>query len=148
MNEQTPVKGYKVFNPDWTCRGFQYVCPGTFEEAVIPSTCNAGFHFCLKAADCFNYYDFDPKNKVAEVIALGDVDCRGDKCCTNKIQIVREVPWSELLEIVNTGKGCSGLCNSGDCNSGNRNSGDCNSGDCNKSSFSFRFPLFLGTNRK
>ena len=131
MNEQTPVKGYKVFNPDWTCRGFQYVCPGTFEEDVIPSTCNAGFHFCLKAADCFNYYDFDPKNKVAEVIALGDVDCRGDKCCTNKIQIVREVPWSELLEIVNTGKGCSGLCNSGNRNSGNRNSGNRNSGDCN-----------------
>ena len=144
MNEQTPVKGYKVFNPDWTCRAFQYVCPGTFEEAVIPSTCNAGFHFCLKAADCFNYYDFDAKNKVAEVIALGDVDCRGDKCCTNKIQIVREVPWSELLEIVNTGKGCSGLCNSGnrnsgnwnsgDWNSGNRNSGNRNSGDCNSGS--------------
>ena len=131
MNEQTPVKGYKVFNPDWTCRAFQYVCPGTFEEAVIPSTCNAGFHFCLKAADCFNYYDFDAKNKVAEVIALGDVDCRGDKCCTNKIQIVREVPWSELLEIVNTGKGCSGLCNSG-----NRNSGNWNSGDWNKTNFS------------
>ena len=131
MNEQTPVKGYKVFNPDWTCRAFQYVCPGTFEEAVIPSTCNAGFHFCLKAADCFNYYDFDAKNKVAEVIALGDVDCRGDKCCTNKIQIVREVPWSELLEIVNTGKGCSGLCNSG-----NWNSGDWNSGVANKCDYS------------
>ena len=131
MNEKERVKGYKVFNPDWTCKSFQYTCPGTFEENVIPSTCKTGFHFCQKAADCFNYYSFDTKNKVAEVIALGDVDCRGDKCCTNKIQIVREVPWAELLEIVNTGKGCSGLCNSGDCNSG-----DCNSGDCNKTNFS------------
>ena len=24
MNEQNTVKGYKVFDPDWTCRGFQY----------------------------------------------------------------------------------------------------------------------------
>ena len=28
------VKGYKVFNPDWTCRGKQYSCPGNFEEDV------------------------------------------------------------------------------------------------------------------
>ena len=131
MNEKERIKGYKVFNPDWTCRSFQYTCPGTFEENVIPSTCKTGFHFCQKAADCFKYYSFDAKNKVAEVIALGDVDCSGDKCCTNKIQIVREVPWSELLEIVNTGKWCSGLCNSGDCNSGDCNSGNCNSGNCN-----------------
>ena len=131
MNEKERIKGYKVFNPDWTCRSFQYTCPGTFEENVIPSTCKTGFHFCQKAADCFKYYSFDAKNKVAEVIALGDVDCSGDKCCTNKIQIVREVPWSELLEIVNTGKWCSGLCNSGDCNSGDCNSGNCNSGNRN-----------------
>jgi hypothetical protein len=26
------VKGYKVFNSDWTCRDKQYTCPGTFEE--------------------------------------------------------------------------------------------------------------------
>ena len=136
MNEQTPVKGYKVFNPDWTCRGFQYTCPGAFEEDVTPSVCDRGFHFCLKASDCFNYYGFDPKNKVAEVIALGEVSSKGDKFCTNKIQIVREVPWSELLEIVNTGKGCSGLCNSGDWNSGDRNSGNRNSGDWNKTNFS------------
>ena len=28
------VRGYKVFNPDWTCRGKQYSCPGAFEEDV------------------------------------------------------------------------------------------------------------------
>lgn len=26
------VKGYKVFNPDWTCRGFQYEVGKIFEE--------------------------------------------------------------------------------------------------------------------
>ena len=125
------VKGYKVFNPDWTCKGKQYTCPGTFEEDVNPSVCNVGMHFCKNAADCFRYYDFDPNNHVAEAIAHGTVAENGNKCATNKLEIVREIPWAEVLEIVNTGKACTGRCNSGDWNSGNRNSGNWNSGDCN-----------------
>ena len=125
------VKGYKVFNPDWTCKGKQYTCPGTFEEHVNPSVCNVGMHFCKNAADCFSYYDFDPNNHVAEVIAHGTVAEGEDKCATNKLEIVREIPWAEVLEIVNTGKACTGRCNSGNRNSGNCNSGDWNSGNRN-----------------
>ena len=125
------VKGYKVFNPDWTCKNKQYTCPGTFEEDVNPSVCNVGMHFCKNAADCFRYYDFDPNNHVAEVIAHGTVAEGEDKCATNKLEIVREIPWAEVLEIVNTGKACTGRCNSGNWNSGNYNSGDCNSGNYN-----------------
>ncbi len=128
---KTMVKGYKVFNPDWTCKGKQYTCPGTFEEDVNPSVCNVGMHFCKNAADCFRYYDFDPNNHVAEVIAHGTVAEGEDKCATNKLEIVREIPWAEVLEIVNTGKACTGRCNSGDWNSGNRNSGNWNSGNRN-----------------
>ena len=136
MSETGVVKGFKVFNPDWTCRNKAYTCPGKFEEDVTPSVCDEGMHFCKKAADCFNYYRFDPENKVAEVVAYGTVAEDGDKCCTDKLEIVREIPWAELLEIVNTGKGCTGLCNSGNRNSGDCNSGDWNSGDWNKCSFS------------
>ena len=129
------IKGYKVFNPDWTCspngNTKQYTCPCTFEEDVNPSVCNAGMHFCKVAADCFNYYNFNPDNHVAEVAAYGTVVEKGDKCATNKLEIIREIPWAELLEMVNTGKGCAGLCNSGNCNSGNWNSGNWNSGNRN-----------------
>jgi len=125
------VKGYKVFNSDWTCRGKQYSCPGTFEEFVSPSVCNVGMHFCKNAADCFRYYDFDPNNHVAEVIAHGTVAEDEYKCATNKLEIVREIPWAEVLEIVNTGKACTGRWNSGDQNSGNWNSGNRNSGNRN-----------------
>ena len=134
------IKGFKVFNPDWTCspngNTKQYTCPGKFEEDVTPIRCGQGMHFCKVAADCFNYYSFNPDNHVAEVAAYGEVVEEGDKCATNKLEIIREIPWAELLEMVNTGKGCAGLCNSGDCNSGdcnsgNRNSGDWNSGDWN-----------------
>lgn len=132
-----PIKGYKVFNPDWTCRNFQYEVGKTFEEDVTPKCCDRGFHFCTKASDCFNYYSFNPENKVAEVLALGMVDTEsGDtKCCTNKIQIVREISWQELLTIVNTGKGCTGLCNTGDRNTGNRNTGDWNLSSFNTGCF-------------
>ena len=133
MNEI--IKGFKVFNPDWTCspngNTKQYTCPGKFEEDVTPVRCGQGMHFCKVAADCFNYYSFNPDNHVAEVAAYGEVVEEGDKCATNKLEIIREIPWAELLEMVNTGKGCAGLCNSGNCNSGNRNSGNRNSGDWN-----------------
>lgn len=133
MNKKDYVKGYKVFNPDWTCRGFQYEVGKTFEEDVTPKCCEAGFHFCTKAIDCFCYYSFDPNNKVAEVLALGDVDSQSTntKCSTNKIQIIREISWQELLDIVNIGKSCTGFGNTGDRNTGDSNTGDSNTGNRN-----------------
>ena len=127
------MKGFKVFNSDWTCRGFQFEVGKTFTEDVTPVCCDRGFHFCTKAADCFKYYSFDPDNKVAEVEALGDIDTNNDdsKCSTNKIHIIREITWQEVLDLVNLGKACTGLCNSGNRNSGNRNSGNRNSGNRN-----------------
>lgn len=112
------MKGFKVFNSDWTCRGFQFEVGKTFTEDVTPVCCDRGFHFCTKAADCFKYYDFNPDNKVAEVEALGDIDTNNDdsKCSTNKIHIIREITWQEVLDLVNLGKACTGLCNSGDWN--------------------------------
>lgn len=132
---QNVVHEFKVFRPDWTCdpTGYnpkQYTCPGKFEEEGELDVCGHGMHFCQTAADCFNYYSFNSENKVAEVIAYGDVRTDGDKSCTDKLEIVREIPWDEVLRIVNIGKNCTGRCNTG-----NRNTGDWNTGDWNKSSF-------------
>ena len=128
---QNVVHGFKVFNPDWTCRYKQYTCPGKFEEEGELEVCGHGMHFCQTAADCFNYYDFNSDNKVAEVIAYGEVLTEGDKSCTDKLEIVREIAWDEVLRIVNLGKNCTGRCNTGDCNTGNRNTGNRNTGDWN-----------------
>ena len=121
------IKGFKVFNPDWTCRGFQYKVGETFVHNGNIEMCGAGFHFCQKASDCFNYYNFNSQNKVAEVEALGLVETQEDKSVTDKIKIIREIEWSELLTIVNDGKNCTGLGNTGDWNTGSRNTGDWNS---------------------
>jgi hypothetical protein len=140
------MKGYKVFNPDLTCRGFQYEIGKTYyhEGEVIP--CRSGFHFCEKADDCFRYYVFDSSNIVCEVEASGEVIEHGSKHVTNTLTIVKQLSWYEVLDVANTGKGNSGYGNAGGYNSGsdnsghynsgynnlgNRNSGDYNSGDYN-----------------
>ena len=131
------MKGYKVFNSDWTCRGYQYEIGKTYEIAESPKCCKVGFHFCEKLADCFNYYSFDPNNKVAEIEAIGEIhfDDTNSKCCTNKIVILKELKWSEVLDMCNTGKGNSGNCNSGTYNSGYHNSGNYNTGNYNTGNY-------------
>ena len=126
-----PVKGFKVFKPDWTCHDKQYTCPGEFKEDVKPMTFSAGMHFCPDLKDCFEYYQNNPNNHCAEVIALGEVVQDGNKCATNHLQIIREIPWDEVLKRVNQGKGCTGILNTGNCNTGNCNTGDRNTGNCN-----------------
>ena len=125
------MKAYKVFNPDWTCRGFPYQVGETYEIEGEISPCNRGFHACEKLISCFSYYSFDPKNKVAEVELLGEVVGDSDKKVTNKILIVKELTWPDVLSLVDSGDGNSGDGNSGDRNSGYGNSGNRNSGDFN-----------------
>lgn len=138
-NAQNIVHGFKVFNPDWTCspngNTKQYTCPGKFEEEGGLDVCGHGMHFCQIAADCFNYYSFNSSNKVAEVIAYGEVRTDGNKSCTDKLEIVREIPWDEVLRIVNIGKNCTGCWNTGDWNTGYRNANDRNTGNCNTGSW-------------
>lgn len=100
---------------------------------MTPSYCEKGFHFCTKLKDCFNYYPFDPHNKVAEIEAVGEIDVEvidvevdGSLYCTNKIKIIREISWEEVLRMVNTGKANTGFGNTGCYNSGNYNGGDFN----------------------
>ena len=127
------MKGYKVFNSDWTCRGYQYEVGKTYEIAESPKCCKVGFHFCERLVDCFNYYLFDQNNKVAKIEAIGEIDFdnTNSKCCTNKIVILKELTWAEVLDMCNTGKGNSGKRNSGNYNSGDYNCGDSNSGNYN-----------------
>ena len=130
------IEGFKVFNRDWTCSPTggsvkQYSCPGKFEEEGMLVLCGHGMHFCKKLIDCFEYYSFNENNKVAEVVAYGDVVEGEKKCCTNKLEIIREIPWEEVLSMVNIGENCKGIRNSGFSNDGNRNSGDGNSGNYN-----------------
>ena len=130
-------KAYKVFEPDWICRNYDYKRNGNvigeiYEMDGEIEICERGFHYCPKLVNCFNYYGFNSNNKVAEIEILGDIkDDGGDKEVTNKFKIIRELSWHEVLELVNVGSSNTGNGNSGNWNSGNGNSGDWNSGNRN-----------------
>ncbi|RYD56967.1 MAG: hypothetical protein EOP56_09175 [Sphingobacteriales bacterium] len=125
------VKGYKVANPEGKCRGYQYEVGKIYTHEGTVKVCGSGFHFCRIAADCFNYYSFNSSNKVFEVEASGTIEHGDDKSACSELLIVREIDWSELLTIVNTGKDNTGLGNTGDRNTGDSNTGDRNTGDSN-----------------
>ena len=92
------MKGYKTFNTDWTCRDFQYKVGEIYTIDKKPELCRTGFHFCTNLKDCFKYYPYSKSTKIAEIEAMGDIDCgMGDtKYCTNEIKIVREIPFNKL----------------------------------------------------
>ena len=123
------IKGYKAFDKDLRCRGKQYEVGKVFEEDGELEVCGHGMHFCQAAADVFDYYSFTDRPRFCEVEALGDVLTDGNKSCTNRLRIVRELAWDEVLAVANSGSDNTGYGNSGDWNSGDRNSGDRNSGD-------------------
>ena len=117
--------GYKAFDENLQCRGFQFEVGKTYEtgkaKEELKLCSDTVFHFCRELHKIENVSSYSiSKSRVCEVIAEGDVVTDGDKYGTNKLFILREIPREELNEYNN--------CNSGDCNSGNRNSGDCNSG--------------------
>ena len=125
------MKGYKAFNNDLTCLGFQYEVGKEYVHEGEIEPCRSGFHFCKSIADCYNFYDTNNSTRICEVEATGNVkeDDSGIKFCTDRIKIIREIVSDDRRG--NASVNNSGYCNSGDCNSGNRNSGDWNSGDCN-----------------
>ncbi len=124
------MKGYKAFDSDLTCRGFQYEIGKTYEMGYRPIICERGFHFCTDIASCYNYYPMEERTRICEIEAIGDIVCdKADKYCTNKIRIIREI--TDYSRNANVSKYSSGYCNVGTKNSGNKNNGSYNRGEHN-----------------
>ena len=125
------MKGYKGFNSDLTCRGFQYEVGKTYEleKNERLDICNCGFHFCKKVPYIHEYYGLvNSDTRVCEIEALGDIQEEGNKCATNKIKIIRELTKEEIELLKNDGEGNTGIGNvgyrnTGDWNKTNRSSG-------------------------
>ena len=138
--KKKPIKAYKAFNSDLTCKDFQYEVGKEYHHKGKLELCESGFHACPKLVDCFRFYPFrEAETRVAEVLVWGKVEYEdvGVKLCASNIKIVRELAWSEVLFLYtsNSGGWNSGDWNSGDWNSGSWNSGDYNTGDWNSGSW-------------
>ena len=126
--------GYKAFDMELKCRGFQFEVGKTYDTGIADEKlelCSKSvFHFCreLSKIECVSDYKLS-RSRVCEVVAEGSVVSSDDgKFGTNKIMILRELTREEIEKYGNRN---SGNLNSGNWNSGNWNSGDCNSGNWN-----------------
>ena len=143
VTKKNATKAYKAFNSDLTCKDFQYEVGKEYHHKGKLELCESGFHACPKLIDCFYFYPFNKtKTRVAEVLVWGKVEYEdiGNKLCASNIKVVRELAWSEVLLMCNsgnynTGDWNSGSWNSGNWNSGNNNTGHSNSGNRNSSNY-------------
>ena len=92
------MKGYKGFNEDMTCRGFQYE-EGKEYTTDKAELCNSGFHACEHPLNCFDYYA--PSQSVYHEVELGEVsDERGrdTKVCGKRIRIGAAIDIKGLIK--------------------------------------------------
>lgn len=128
--------GYKGFNRDENgnlyCRDMRFKVGEIAEVPGKPVICEHGIHFCWNLNDVNHYYNIG-RSVICEVEPLGDIvsDFDGEKCCTNKLKIIRMLTNEEVLRISNTGIGNTGFINTGHYNTGNYNTGNKNAGGKN-----------------
>ena len=94
----TTVPGFKGFNRNLRCRGFQYELGKTYTHDGKVSLCNSGLHFCEDPLDVLAYYP--PTERFAEVRAEGVTDERdGDsKRAAKTLHIGAELSLNALLQ--------------------------------------------------
>ena len=127
--------GYKAFNKDLTCRGFQYEIGKTYSIKGLPILCQTGFHFCKNIADTYRYYPMSDNTRICKIEAIGEIVTKDNiKYCTNKIKILEEIT-NDCERKGNANPNNTGYCNSGLFNSGNYNYGRFNSGNYNYGRF-------------
>ena len=97
------VKGFKGFNEDLTCRGFQYEIGKTYKHNGEVELCRSGFHFCRKLKDVHHFYNLKT-SRICEIEADGKIDDDGVKSVCSRMRIVREVSREEILSIINSGE--------------------------------------------
>ena len=85
MSKKT-ITGYKAFNKDMTCRGFQYEVGKEFVIDQEIKLCEKGFHFCENPLDTLSYYPLIG-SVFAEVEATGKTEKDNNKVVTNKLFI-------------------------------------------------------------
>jgi hypothetical protein len=127
-----PVEGYKIFENDMTCRGYQFSLTehndlGGDEPL---EKCEHGFHFCESPSGVWAYYE---KGRVFKIKAYGVLDQEHTPGADYKMVCERIEIGEEILVTGdrNTGSWNTGTWNTGSWNTGDRNMGDRNTGSWN-----------------
>ena len=141
--ENKTIKGYKGFDKDLKCRGFQYEVGKEYSTDKAVS-CETGFHYCENPLDVLAFYapcdDYGRPNRFCEVDGSGDFDkSKSDKICCTHLKVKAEIGLQGLIKAgvkfildrvkwddnkqSNTGY-CSAATNTGNCSAAT-NTGYC-----------------------
>ena len=93
------IRGFKGFDKDLKCRGFQYEIGKDYEQEGEVKCCERGFHFCEKPFDVFRYYS-PTDSRYCEVEGYGIADKANDdsKVATSHIHISAEIGLNGLIK--------------------------------------------------
>ena len=99
MNSKNSIIGFKGFDKDLKCRGFQYEVGKTYDLKGKVECCEKGFHFCENPLEVFYYYT--PNNsRFCQVEGGGSVDTSkiDSKVATSHIHISEEIGLNGLID--------------------------------------------------
>ena len=99
MEDNHSIRGFKGFDKDLKCRGFQYEVGKTYDLKGEVECCKRGFHFCENPLDVFYYYT--PNNsRFCQVEGGGSVDKSeaDSKVATSHIHISAEIGLNGLIK--------------------------------------------------
>ena len=92
------INGYKGFDKDFKCRGFQFEPGKTYTHDGEAKICQSGFHFCLNPLDVFGYYP-PADSRFAEVTGSGKTATHDEdtKVACTKIKIGAEIGLPDII---------------------------------------------------
>ena len=97
-----PIRAYKAFNADLTCRDFQYEIGNSYKMKGKPVLCERGFHACSTIDGVFYYYPISADTRICEVELSGTIRERhilegSYKLVANNIKIIRELTKIKIV---------------------------------------------------
>jgi hypothetical protein len=94
------VIGYKAFEADLTCRGFQFEVGETYSLPIGEKIQlgKKGFHFCQIPAHCHKYYPRKETTRYAKIEAWDSIHTTNNSVAS-KIKILEELTFKEFTQI-------------------------------------------------
>jgi hypothetical protein len=94
------VTGFKGFDKDLKCKGFQYEVGKTYTHDSAVKLCSTGFHFYENPWDTLSYYPIENGNRYAQTEAQGVTDERekDSKRVSSVLAIKAELTLKSLID--------------------------------------------------
>ena len=100
MSNEKIIRGFKGFDKDLKCRGFQYEIGKDYEQNGPIKCCNNRFYACEFPLDVFGYYAPGNNSRYCTVTQSGSIDKNDDdsKVVSSKIHIETEIGINGLIK--------------------------------------------------